>query len=162
MRSTGHLGPWCGPRRRSRLAKCSSCACVLRPSMCLLKCISFLGCQRGARGVSAGRGAGASGTPGRVSGRHPVRGCESVPAQRCGHPTETCTPLAGEAGRDDVHLSNRTGPVFWMQDPLSSRAVALARGTSTMPVGSSRSTRHRSRPSLARRWRKRSPVVLSG
>jgi hypothetical protein len=68
--------------------------------------------EEGARGVSAGRGAGASGTPGRVSGRHPVRGCESVPAQRCGHPTETCTPLAGEAGRDDVHLSNRTSPVL--------------------------------------------------
>jgi hypothetical protein len=54
---------------------------VLRPSLCLLLCTSFLGCQQDTRGVPARREVGVRATPGWVSGRHPVRGNVSIPAQ---------------------------------------------------------------------------------
>src|SRR5215213_5654951 len=55
---------------RSRL-KSVKISFPVHSSLCLLHCVSFVGCQEDTRGVSARRGAGVGCTPGRVPPRHP-------------------------------------------------------------------------------------------
>jgi hypothetical protein len=52
-------------------------ASILLPCVSLL-CISFLGCQRVTRGVSARRGGDVRATPGVVSVRHPARATRAM------------------------------------------------------------------------------------